>query len=140
MPNRRLDGRSIAALHERCVAGVFKIDDPKIGHEVPDRKNLERALKRLQRPLETKLLQAQQTCAVQLAQRVEADVRAAELAYQQHDYISAGEKLGEADLAWGGLASERLIELARLLAPGFSESSGDMAGGRPAAEAKGNSG
>lgn len=140
MPNRRLDGRSITALHERCVAGVFKIDDPKIGHEVPDRKNLERALKRLQRPLEAKLLQAQQTCAVQLAQRVEADVRAAELAYQQHDYISAGEKLGEADLAWGGLASERLIELARLLAPGFSESSGDMAGGRPAAEAKGNSG
>jgi len=131
MPNRRLDARSIAALRVRCVAGVFKIDEPDIGHEVPDRKTLQRALKRLDKPLEPKLLQAQQPCLAELTQQVETDVSAAEEAYQRQDLDSAGELLGAADLAWGGLASERLVALARELAPGFTETPKDVAKERP---------
>ena len=127
MPNRRLDARSIAALKARCVAGVFKIDEPDIGHEVPDRRTLERALKRLDQPLEPKLLKAQQPCLNELAERVETDVSAAEQAYQQHDPVTAGERLGAADLAWGGLATERLVKLARELAPGFTAAPEDIA-------------
>jgi predicted esterase len=134
MPNRRLDGRSIEALETRCVAGVFKIAEGDIGHEVPDRKTLERALKRLQQPLDEELLASQGRCAAQLAVRVDADVGAAEQAYQAGQLALAGERLGAADLAWGGLAADRLIALARLVAPGFKREGQDVAKGRPVAD------
>lgn len=121
MPNLRLDGRSREALISRCVAGVYKISEANISHEVPNRKILERVLKRLEQPLDDAALAAQADCAVALAQRVEADVSAAEQAWQAGDKARAGELLGAADLAWGGLASARLVSLARQVAPGFTE-------------------
>lgn len=119
MPNVRLDGYSMDALRLRCVAGVFKISEAEISHEVPNRKVLQRVLNRLEKPLEAKLLSAQSECATALAARVDHDVKLAEGRYADGDKTAAGELLGAADLAWGGLASERLIALARLIAPGF---------------------
>lgn len=139
-PNRRLDGRSIAALQARCVAGVFKIAQGNIGHDVPGLKTLEKALQRLDLPLEAHLLATQQQCAPQLSKRVEADVRAAELAFEQHQLSIAGEKLGAADLAWGGFATERLVALARQLAPGFVQPAADVDQQRPAQDATPNPG
>ena len=52
-----------------------------------------------------------------LLAQVEADLAAAEQAYAAGNAKRAGELLGAADIVWGGLASERLVKLARLLAP-----------------------
>jgi len=121
MPNLRLDARSREALELRCVAGVFKYSEATISHELPGRKTLERALQRLDTPLEAPRLAAQQQCADALAVKVNVDMSAAEAAWATGDKVRAGELLGAADLAWGGLASERLIKLARQLAPGFAD-------------------
>ncbi len=118
-PNLRLDGRSRAALEARCVAGVFKISEANISHEVPNLKTMMRVIKRLDSKLEPALLQAQESCSRALAERVEQDVAAVEMAMKNGDRKRAGELLGAADLAWGGLAADRLIALARELAPGF---------------------
>ncbi|MFO1496728.1 MAG: hypothetical protein U1F26_18955 [Lysobacterales bacterium] len=121
MPNLRLDARSRAALAAHCVAGVYKISERGIGHELPDRKTLERVYARLDRPLEPEALAEQARCATDLAARAEAAMVAAEQAYAEGRITEAGELLGAADLAWGGLMADRLIALARKIAPGFSE-------------------
>lgn len=118
-PNLRLDGRSREALEARCVAGVFKISEANISHEVPNLKTMQRVITRLEKPLEPARLQAQESCARSLATRVERDVAAVEAAMSTGNHKLAGELLGAADLAWGGLAAERLVALARELAPGF---------------------
>jgi predicted esterase len=128
MPNQRLDRRSIDALKTRCVAGVFKFSERNISHEVPNYKTMKRVLRRLETPLDDSALAAQSQCAADLLARVEADVAAAENAYRQGDTLHAGELLGAADLAWGGLAAERMIALARLIAPGFNPAPGTAAG------------
>ncbi len=121
MPNQRLDGRSIAALQERCVAGVFRYSERNISHEVPTFKMMQRVLARLDKPLDATALAQQSQCADTLGARVATDVAAAQAAYRKGDSALAGELLGAADLAWGGLAAEPMIELARQLAPGFSD-------------------
>ncbi len=121
MPNLRLDGVSIAALKLRCIAGVYKISEPEISHEVPNRKVLQRVLARLERPLDATELQGQQDCAMALSKTVESDLSAAEAAFKSGDLERAGQLLGAADLAWGGLAAEGLVALARLIAPGFAD-------------------
>ncbi len=123
MPNQRLDGRSIAALQERCVAGVFRYSERDISHEVPDLKTMRRVLKRLDTALDTETLDQQAECARTLAARIDGDISAARLAFRAGDKAQAGELLGNADLAWGGLAAEPIVELARLLAPGFTDGS-----------------
>jgi len=118
-PNLRLDGYSREALEARCVAGVFKISEANISHEVPNLKTMQRVIARLDQPLEPARLQAQEECAQTLAERVEQAVIEVEAALADGDRQRAGELLGAADLAWGGLAAKRLIALARVLAPGF---------------------
>ncbi len=121
MPNQRLDGRSIAALQERCVAGVFRYSERDISHEVPDFKTMRRVLNRLETALDAQDLEQQAECARTLALRIDGDVGAAQIAFRAGDTAQAGELLGAADLAWGGLAAEPIVELARQLAPGFSD-------------------
>ncbi len=123
MPNQRVDRRSIGALKERCVAGVFKYSERDIGHEVPDFNTLQRVFTRLEQPLDEVALQQQTNCSTALALRVDADVAAAEQAYRQGNPQLSGELLAAADQAWGGLAAERIVALARVLAPGFNEPS-----------------
>ncbi len=118
-PNLRLDQRSFDALGERCVAGISRIRIPNVGHEVPDRKTLERVLRRLAEPIAPAALDQQARCMQALTARIDADLTAAEQAWAAGDKARAGERLGAADLAWGGLASARLVRLARELAPGF---------------------
>lgn len=118
MPNLRLDARSREALKAHCVAGVYKISERGIGHEVPDRKTMERVFARLDRPIDAAALEEQSRCATEIARRATADVDAAEQAYEQGHLQEAGEMLGAADLNWGGLVADRLIALARKIAPG----------------------
>lgn len=118
-PNQRLDGRSRDALEARCVAGVFKISEANIGHEVPNLKTMMRVIERLDQPLKPASLQAQETCSKTLVARVEQDIAAVETAMKNGELGRAGDLLGAADLAWGGLAGDRLVALARELAPGF---------------------
>lgn len=118
MPNLRLDARSRDALKAHCVAGVYKISERGIGHEVPDRKTMERVFARLDRPIDAAALEHQSLCAAEVARRAAADVDAAEQAYAQGRIQEAGELLGAADLNWGGLIADRLIALARKIAPG----------------------
>ena len=120
-PNLRLDQRSYDALSGRCVAGASRIRIPNVSHEVPDRKTLERVLRRLAEPIAPAALEAQQRCMQALQLRIDADLAAAEQAFAAGDKARAGELLGAADLAWGGMASERLVRLARELAPGFDD-------------------
>lgn len=117
MPNRRLDGHSIEALKKRCVAGVFKIFDRKVGHELPDERTLVRALARLDAPLDERILASQKKCMKNLQPQIESDIAAAEAAWADGNSALAGERLGNADLTWGGFATERLVRLARILAP-----------------------
>lgn len=118
MPNLRLDARSREALEAHCVAGVYKISERGIGHEVPDRKTMERVFARLDRPIDAAALAEQAQCAQALVRRAAADLDAAEQAYAQGRIQEAGELLGAADLNWGGLIADRLVALARKIAPG----------------------
>ena len=120
-PNLRLDQRSFDALAERCVVGISRMRIPNVGHEVPDRKTLERVLRRLAEPVAPPALDQQARCMQALTARIDADLTAAEQAWAAGDKARAGELLGAADLAWGGLASARLVRLARELAPGFAD-------------------
>lgn len=127
MPNQRLDRRSIDALKLHCVAGVHKFSERTLSHEVPTLKGMRRVLDLLDTPLDAATLAEQQRCADALAPRVESDIAAAEHTFEQGDKTQAGELLGAADLAWGGMASERLVALARLVAPGFTPAPADHA-------------
>lgn len=122
MPNLRLDARSADALRERCVAGVFRINERGVGHAMPDRRTLEQVLARLEAPLAESDLLAQERCMAALAPRIEADLVAIDAAIEAGDLTRAGELLGAADLAWGGLVGEQLVRYARRLAPGPSAS------------------
>jgi hypothetical protein len=99
------------------VAGVFRINERGVGHALPDRRTLEQLLARLDEPLAEIELAAQEGCMSALAPRMEADLQAIALAIDEGDTTAAGERLGAADLAWGGLAGPRLVEYARQLAP-----------------------
>ncbi len=116
-PNRVLDARGRREMQRRCVAGVFEISQRRLDHWVPEAKTLRKAIERLDTPLSEAELQAQIACMPTLQAQVDADLAAAEQAYAAGDAQRAGELLGAADVAWGGLATERLVKLARLLAP-----------------------
>lgn len=116
-PNRVLDARGRQEMKKRCVAGVFDISQRRLDHWVPLARTLRKAIERLDTPLAAADLAAQAQCVTALMAQVEADLAAAEQAYAAGDAKRAGELLGAADIAWGGLATERLVKLARLLAP-----------------------
>lgn len=116
-PNRVLDARGRHEMEKRCVAGVFDISQRRLDHWVPLARTLRKAIERLDAPLAEADLAAQAQCMPGLMNAVEADLAAAEQAFAAGDAKRAGELLGAADIAWGGLASERLVRLARLLAP-----------------------
>lgn len=122
-PNLRLDKRSFEALQARCVAHVWRINDPNVSHELPTRKTLERALAKLESPPDAAALEAHAHCMAGLRPRIEAELAAAEQAYAAGDKARAGELLGAADIAWGGFATARLVRLAREIAPGFEATS-----------------
>lgn len=117
MPNLRLDGRSAEALRERCVAGVYRINARGVGHALPDRRTLTRALARLDQAVGADERSAQDACSAALGARIAADLDAIEAAIDRGDRAAAGMLLGAADLAWGGLAGPRLVAYARTLAP-----------------------
>lgn len=116
-PNRVLDARGRKEMQRRCVAGVFDISQRRLDHWVPLARTLRKAIERLDTPLSAAELDEQTQCMPGLRAMVDADLAAAEQAYAAGDAKRAGELLGAADIAWGGLASERLVRLARLLAP-----------------------
>jgi pimeloyl-ACP methyl ester carboxylesterase len=116
-PNRVLDARGRQEMRRRCVAGVFEISQRRLDHWVQDARTLRKAVERLDAPLSAAELDAHDACMPKLMDRVDADLTAAEQAFADGDLARAGELLGAADIAWGGLATERLVKLARLLAP-----------------------
>ena len=116
-PNRVLDARGRKEMQRRCVAGVYDISQRRLDHWVPLARTLRKAIERLDTPLSAADLNEQTQCMPGLLARVDADLAAAEQAYAAGDAARAGELLGAADIAWGGLATERLVKLARLLAP-----------------------
>lgn len=116
-PNRTLDARGRREMRRRCVAGVFEVSQRRLDHWVPGARTLRKAIERLDTPLSDIDLAAQAACMPALLAQVDADLSAAEQAFADGDAARAGELLGAADIAWGGLASERLVKLARLLAP-----------------------
>lgn len=116
-PNRVLDARGRQEMRHRCVAGVYDISQRRLDHWVPLARTLRKAIERLDRPLSAAELSEQARCMPGLLVQVEADLAAAEAAHAAGDNARAGELLGAADIAWGGLATERLVKLARELAP-----------------------
>lgn len=116
-PNRVLDARGRDEMEKRCVAGVFDVSQRRLDHWVPTARTLRKAIERLDAPLSAAELAAQEACMPRLLAQVDADLAAAEKAFADGDLARAGELLGAADIAWGGLATERLNKLARLLAP-----------------------
>lgn len=116
-PNRVLDARGRREMEERCVAGVFDVSQRRLDHWVPGARTLRKAFERLDAPLSAADLAAQDACMPRLTAQVDADLTAAEQAFADGNRARAGELLGAADIAWGGLATERLVKLARLLAP-----------------------
>ncbi len=116
-PNRVLDARGRQEMRRRCVAGVYDVSQRRLDHWVPLARTMRKAIERLDTPLSAAELAEQAQCMGGLMTQVEADLSAAEAAFAAGDKTRAGELLGTADIAWGGLASERLVKLARLLAP-----------------------
>lgn len=116
-PNRVLDARGRQEMRRRCVAGVYDISQRRLDHWVPLARTMRKAIERLDQPLSAAELDEQAQCMPGLLTRVDSDLAAAEQAYAAGDAKRAGELLGAADIAWGGLVSERLVKLARLLAP-----------------------
>jgi hypothetical protein len=104
-------------MRRRCVAGVFDISQRRLDHWLPDARTLRKGLERLDAPLSAAELDEHDACMTTLMAQVDADLSAAEQAFADGDRARAGELLGGADIAWGGLATERLVKLARLLAP-----------------------
>jgi pimeloyl-ACP methyl ester carboxylesterase len=116
-PNRVLDARGRREMEKRCVAGVFDVSQRRLDHWVPGARTFRMAIERLDTPLSAAELAAQDACMPKLMAQVDADLSAAEQAFADGDRARAGELLGAADIAWGGLATGRLVKLARLLAP-----------------------
>lgn len=116
-PNRVLDARGRQEMKARCVAGVFDVSQRRLDHWVPLARTMRKAIERLDKPLSAAELAEQAQCLPGLQAKVDADLSAAEAAHAAGDNARAGELLGAADIAWGGLATERLVKLARLLAP-----------------------
>lgn len=116
-PNRVLDARGRQEMRSRCVAGVYDISQRRLDHWVPLARTFRKAIERLDAPLSEAELEQQAQCMPGLLAKVDADLAAAEQAYAAGDAKRAGELLGAADIVWGGLATERLVRLARLLAP-----------------------
>lgn len=116
-PNRVLDARGRQEMRKRCVAGVYDVSQRRLDHWVPLARTLRKAIERLDTPLSEAELIAQDACMPNLLAQVDADLSAAELTFADGNLAHAGELLGAADIAWGGLATERLVKLARLLAP-----------------------
>ena len=116
-PNRVLDARGRQEMRRRCVAGVYDVSQRRLDHWVPLARTMRKAIERLDTPLSAAELSEQARCMPGLLAQVEADLAAAEQAYAAGNAKRAGELLGAADIVWGGLASERLVKLARLLAP-----------------------
>jgi pimeloyl-ACP methyl ester carboxylesterase len=116
-PNRVLDARGRHEMKRRCVAGVYEVSQRRLDHWVPEARTLRKAIERLDTPLPSAELAAQDACMPGLLAQVDADLSAAEQAFADGDLARAGELLGAADIAWGGLATERLVRLGRVLAP-----------------------
>lgn len=114
LPNRVRDARTIESLRDYCVRHVAEVGVSRLGHWLPDRRGLARALDALESGADARPVPP--GCDARLQRRVDGllDRVAALLAAGHAD--RAGVLLGEAEDRFGGLTAQRSVELSHRIA------------------------
>lgn len=113
LPNRNLDRITRASLSAYCVANVHTVV-PRIGHWVPDRRGLGRALDALESaPVADAGTDA---CIQRLEADAEAGLATVDALLADGKAEEAGERLGALEDRFGGLLAPRSVELATRIA------------------------
>jgi pimeloyl-ACP methyl ester carboxylesterase len=119
--NLELDARSRQSMHDFCVFHVRTVAEPWVGHELPAAMPLERALDRLDDPV--------QVDADRLARcREGVDKKLSVRLQQVRDLLTAGEfaasrtQLDRIDSRYGGMAASRSVPLAQNIQAAASNS------------------
>jgi hypothetical protein len=118
LPNRRMDALSRESMLAYCVHGVASVSMSRAEHAPPDRRHFARALAALDPmpPVPPPVADAGLAgCRGRLATAVDAALAEVRALLGSGEIDAAGERLGEVDLRWGGLAAPRSVELAREL-------------------------
>lgn len=113
LPNRNLDRIARASLEAYCVANVSTVV-PRIGHWVPDRRGLAKALQALERPPVTRA--EDEACIRRLEAEADAGLAEVEALVAAGRVREAGERLGALEDRFGGMLDPRAVALAREVA------------------------
>ncbi len=114
LTNRAKDQRTRDSLIAFCVPGARTVWVPRVDHWVPPRRKFAEALDALDRPLSPVADQA--ACEARVDAEIDADLTAVQALLDAGDAGAAGERLGELEDRYGGLAAPRSIDLAQRIA------------------------
>lgn len=120
LPNRGRDMRTRRNFEELCVQGVAMVPQTGLDHWVPSRGGFTKALRALQQPVVPAA--SFDACAQRLQATVDAGLDEVAALVDAGDMAAAGERLGELDDLYGGLAAPRSVELARIIAARLQDS------------------
>lgn len=111
MPNKRMDAESRASAKARCLHSIQNLWMPAVEHAPPDARNFSKAMALLDvdSPASIEL----PACRQRLMVGIEAELEVVEGLLREGKISEAGERLGEVDAQWGGLAAPRSVLLAR---------------------------
>jgi predicted esterase len=111
MPNKRRDEASRVSAGERCIRHLHTLWMPGVEHAPLDRRAFARAMALLdEAPAPDAGLPA---CRARVMAGIGGEMDALEELFAQGKIVDAGERLGDVDAAWGGLAAPRSVLLAR---------------------------
>lgn len=111
--NIALDARTRHSLAALCVANVTQVDQPRLGHGLPERRGFARALDALAAPAAAEPRDG--ACRARLQARIDADTRAVEHLLGDGQAARARARLHRLDQDYGWLAAPRSNALARRL-------------------------
>lgn len=111
MPNKRMDGESRASAKARCIQGLYNLWMPAVEHAPPDSRTFSKAMALLDAHAQSDT--GLHGCRLRTMAAIEAELDAVEAMLLQGGTFDAGERLGEVDAQWGGLAAPRSVLLAR---------------------------
>ena len=116
LPNRARDARTRESLRDYCVRHVTEIAISRLGHWLPDRRGLSRALDAVGPGSGVAADGPDAGCDGRLQRRVEAALDDVAALLDAGRARAAGEALGRVEDRFGGLAAPRSVELSHRIA------------------------
>lgn len=113
-PNRAKDARARKSLASMCIQGIRVVPQHGVEHWVPDGQGFDKAMDKLERPVEN--ADSAADCLADLEQRIKTEL--AEVAARVADgkLEAAGALLAQVDARYGGLAAPESVALSRIIA------------------------